>query len=98
MTNGHQIVARHSPQAGHWDSNMVDGDNMPVRHFGVVLSMPAWQALADRLTRAGVKFIIEPHVLLQGQAWRAGRDVLIGPCGNALDFKAFEKPEMLYAR
>jgi extradiol dioxygenase family protein len=60
---GHQIVAHLSPgEAGHRNTSEVDGANVPVRHFGVVLSMPEWDALAARLRAAGVKFIIEPHI------------------------------------
>src|SRR5581483_3519935 len=56
---GHQIVAHLSPEAGHRDTNRVDGDNVPVRHFGVVLPMAQWKSLANRLAHAGVRFIIQ---------------------------------------
>ena len=96
--HGHQIVAHLSPEAGHRNTNIVDGDNVPVRHFGVVLPMPEWQGLADRLTAAGVKFIIAPHVRFKGQVGEQATMFLLDPCGNALEFKAFENPGMLFAR
>ena len=96
--HGHQIVAHLSPQAGHRDTNLVDGDNVPVRHFGVVLPMAEWKALAQRLKAADIQFIIEPHVRFRGQPGEQATMFFLDPCGNALEFKAFEKPEMLFAR
>jgi len=65
---GHQIVAHLAPQACSLaQTNGVDGDQVPVRHFGVVLDMAAWQALADRLCNVGQRFIVEPHIRFQGQ-------------------------------
>jgi len=96
--HGHQIVAHLAPEAGHRDTNQVDGDNVPVRHFGVVLPMQEWQRLAERLKAAGVKFIIEPHIRFKGQVGEQATMFFLDPCGNALEFKAFENPEMLFAK
>ena len=96
---GHQIVAHLAPaEAGHKNTSAVDGDNVPVRHFGVVLSMAEWQALADRLTRAGIQFVIEPHVRFKGQAGEQATMFFLDPCGNALEFKAFNDIGQLFAR
>ncbi len=95
---GHQIVAHLAANAGHRDTNLVDGDNVPVRHFGVVLTMPAWQALAEKLRAAKVRFIIEPHVRFQGQVGEQATMFLLDPSGNALEFKAFEDPAQLFAK
>jgi uncharacterized protein len=96
---GHQIVAHLAPdEAGHRATGQVDGDDVPVRHFGVVLSLDEWQALADRLRAAGTKFIIEPHVRFQGQVGEQATMFFLDPCGNALEFKAFADPSQLFAR
>jgi extradiol dioxygenase family protein len=96
---GHQIVAHLSPsEAGHRSTSEVDGDNVPVRHFGVVLSMPEWDALAAKLRAAGVKFIIEPHIRFKGQVGEQATMFFLDPCGNALEFKAFADPERLFAK
>ena len=96
---GHQIVAHLAPsEAGHRQSNAVDGDNVPVRHFGVVLSMPEWDALADKLRAAGVSFVIEPHIRFKGQVGEQATMFFLDPCGNALEFKAFADPTRLFAK
>jgi extradiol dioxygenase family protein len=96
---GHQIVAHLAPgEAGHRNTSAVDGDIVPVRHFGVVLSLPEWDALAARLRAAGVKFIIEPHIRFKGQVGEQATMFFLDPCGNALEFKAFADPERLFAK
>jgi len=67
----------------------VDGDNVPVRHFGVILDMDAWHALADKLRAAGTRFVIEPHVRFKDQPGEQATMFLLDPSGNALEFKAF---------
>jgi len=96
--HGHQIVAHLSPQAGHRDTNLVDGDNVPVRHFGVVLSMSEWKALAQRLEAAGTEFIIAPHIRFKGEPGEQATMFFLDPSGNALEFKAFENPASLFAK
>ena len=71
---------------------------MPVRHFGLVLAMEAWQALADRLRAAGMTFVIEPHVRFKGQPGEQATMFLLDPCGNALEFKAFADRSRLFAK
>lgn len=96
---GHQIVAHLAPQeAGHRSTNAVDGDNVPVRHFGAVLAMDQWQAMADKLKAAGTRFIIEPHVRFQGEVGEQATMFFLDPCGNALEFKAFKDIGRLFAK
>ena len=97
--HGHQIVAHLAPdEAGHRATGSVDGDHVPVRHFGVILPMPEWQALADRLRAAGVHFVIEPHVRFKGQVGEQATMFFLDPCGNALEFKAFEDMSQVFAK
>lgn len=96
---GHQIVAHLAPgEAGQKGTNAVDGDNVPVHHFGVVLPMDEWERLAKRLQAAGASFIIEPHVRFQGEVGEQATMFLLDPCGNALEFKAFHDIGRLFAR
>jgi uncharacterized protein len=96
---GHQIVAHLSPgAAGHDATSAVDGDNVPVRHFGVVLKMADWQALADKLVKARTQFVIEPHVRFKGQVGEQATMFFLDPCGNALEFKAFNDLSQLFAK
>lgn len=96
---GHQIVAHLAPQAcGIAATNGVDGDQVPVRHFGVVLDMSDWQDLAQRLKDAGQRFIVEPHVRFQGQVGEQATMFFLDLSGNALEFKAFADIDQLFAR
>ena len=96
---GHQIVAHLSPsEAGAVPTNAVDGDNVPVRHFGVVLTMEQWQALAEKLKKAGTKFVIEPHIRFKGKVGEQATMFFLDPCGNALEFKAFKDMGSLFAK
>ena len=96
--HGHQIVAHLSPDSGHFETNLVDGDNVPVRHFGVVLPMDQWQKLADKLKAAEIDFVIAPHIRFKGQPGEQATMFFRDPCGNAIEFKAFENPAMLFAK
>ncbi len=96
---GHQIVAHLAPQeAGAASTSQVDGDAVPVRHFGVVLPMDEWNRLADRLRAAGTHFVIEPHVRFQGQPGEQATMFFADPSGNALEFKAFRDLSRLFAK
>ena len=96
---GHQIVAHLAPgEAGHRATSEVDGDAVPVRHFGVVLEMPAWEQLAERLKQGGTKFVIEPHVRFKGEVGEQATMFFLDPSGNALEFKAFGDPSQLFAK
>ena len=95
---GHQIVAHLDGGARAADvSNPVDGHDVPVPHFGVVLTMADWQALADRLRAAGTVFGIAPHIRFKGQIGEQATMFFRDPSGNALEFKAFADDSMLFA-
>ncbi|MFQ5563174.1 MAG: VOC family protein [Parvularculaceae bacterium] len=95
---GHQLVTHLSPgDRRAAATNPVDGENVPVRHFGAVLSMEGWRALADRLKQAGVDFIIEPTIRFKDAPGEQGTFFIRDPAGNALEFKAFADPAQLFA-
>jgi len=95
---GHQIVAHLDPAAKAVAvSNPVDGHDVPVPHFGVVLTMDAWRALADRVKAAGIAFGIEPHIRFVGQPGEQATMFFLDPSGNALEFKAFADDVQLFA-
>ena len=96
---GHQIVAHLAPdEIGHRQTSKVDGDAVPVRHFGAVLSMEQWHAAADKLKQAGIDFIIEPHVRFKGEVGEQATMFFLDPSGNALEFKAFADMSSLFAK
>ncbi|GAA3893696.1 VOC family protein [Sphingomonas limnosediminicola] len=95
---GHQIVAHLAPESVRKRStNAVDREAVPVPHFGLVLPMEEWKALARRLTGADVDFVIEPTVRFAGQAGEQATMFLLDPAGNALEFKAMADPAKLFA-
>ena len=95
---GHQIVAHLAPgRAGRQASNAVDGDDVPVPHFGVVLDMADFNGLAERLKAAGTEFIIEPHIRFAGLPGEQATMFFLDPSGNALEFKAFADIGQLFA-
>ena len=96
---GHQIVAHLAPdEVGHRRTSEVDGDAVPVRHFGVVLSMEEWDALARRLREQGVRFIIEPHIRFKGEVGEQATMFFLDPAGNAIEMKAFADLGQLFAK
>jgi extradiol dioxygenase family protein len=96
---GHQIVAHLAPEAAPARaSNPVDGHDVPVPHFGIVLTLQDWQALADRLTAAGTEFVVEPHIRFRGQAGEQATMFFRDPSGNAIEMKAFADLGRLFAR
>ena len=97
--HGHQIVAHLAPEKSRDAiARDVDGDQVPVPHFGVVLSMDHWHALAEKLRAAGTRFVIEPHVRFKGQPGEQATMFLLDPSGNALEFKAFADRSKLFAK
>jgi hypothetical protein len=96
---GHQIVAHLAPaEVGHKATSPVDGEDVPVRHFGVILTLPEWEELAERLKTAGVRFVIEPQVRFKGQPGEQATMFFLDPSGNALEFKAFADDSMVFAK
>jgi uncharacterized protein len=96
---GHQIVAHLAPnECSMAKTSEVDGDNVPCRHFGVVLTMKQWHELADKLKAAKTEFIIEPHIRFKGEPGEQATMFFLDPSGNAVEFKAFERMENLFAK
>lgn len=98
---GHQLVIHEHPKMPYQDNahtNAVDGHDVPVPHFGVVLGWDDWEALAARLRERGTEFVIEPYVRFQGQVGEQATMFLLDPCGNALEFKAFKDMGQLFAK
>ena len=97
--HGHQIVAHLAPQqVRRRSTNPVDGEDVPVPHFGLVLPMAEWKALAERLRRANVEFVIAPTIRFEGQPGEQATMFLLDPTGNALEFKAMANPANLFAK
>lgn len=98
--HGHQIVA-HLDASGAdriRTSSDVDGDDVPVPHFGLLLAPDQWQALADRLQAAAVEFVIEPHTRFVGEVGEQSTMFLLDPSGNALEFKSFADDRQVFAK
>ena len=96
--HGHQIVAHLGPAEAAAATNLVDGEDVPVRHFGLILHMDAWNALAARLQAAGARFIIEPQTRFVGEPGEQATMFVADPSGNALEFKAFADEAMIFAK
>jgi uncharacterized protein len=96
--HGHQIVAHLAPGGAAASTNLVDGEAVPVRHFGVILGPDAWRALADRLVAAGTRFLIEPQTRFAGLPGEQQTMFFLDPSGNALEFKAFADDAQVFAR
>lgn len=94
---GHQIVAHLAPLPVR-STNPVDGEAVPVPHFGVVLAIEQWRALAERLVAAGAEFVIAPTVRFAGTPGEQATMFLTDPAGNALEFKAMADPAALFAK
>jgi len=97
--HGHQIVAHLAPgETGTAQRNAVDGHGVPVRHFGIVLPMAEWEAMADRLKAEGVEFVIEPYIRFKGEPGEQATMFFLDPSGNALEVKAFADIGRLFAK
>jgi extradiol dioxygenase family protein len=97
--HGHQIVAHLAPGVARARaSNAVDGEDVPVPHFGIVLPIAEWKALAERLVEADTDFVIPPTVRFEGQPGEQATMFFLDPAGNALEFKAMANPRNLFAK
>jgi extradiol dioxygenase family protein len=94
---GHQVTLHLTETATGASTNPVDGDRVPIRHFGLILPLEQWQSLAERLQAAGVEFLIEPRVRFRGRPGEQHTMFLLDPCGNALEFKSFADPGQVFA-
>ena len=94
---GHQIVAHLCEPRAESATSEVDGEDVPVRHFGVILEMPAWESLTGKLRAAGVDFIIEPQIRFKGLPGEQATCFFLDPSGNALELKSFADDSMVFA-
>jgi uncharacterized protein len=95
--SGHQVVTHLATGRVRPIHNPVDGHDVPVPHFGLILGVPEFQALADRLRAADVEFVIEPYVRFEGETGEQWTMFLLDPAGNALEFKAFADDSQVFA-
>jgi extradiol dioxygenase family protein len=98
---GHQLVIHEHPKTSAQENahtNPVDGHDVPVPHFGIVLEWAQGEHLAERLRVRGTEFVIEPHIRFQGEPGEQATFFLLDPCGNALEFKAFKDRKQLFAK
>jgi extradiol dioxygenase family protein len=96
--HGHQIVAHLAPAEAAAATNAVDGEDVPVRHFGLILDPADWEAVAVQLRAAGADFIIEPQTRFAGEPGEQSTLFIRDPSGNALEFKAFADEGMIFAK
>jgi uncharacterized protein len=94
---GHQVVTHLAPGRVEPIRNPVDGHDVPVPHFGLILTIPEFQKLADRLRAANAEFVIEPYVRFEGEVGEQWTMFLLDPAGNALEFKAFADDSQVFA-
>ena len=95
---GHQVVAHLVDKNDHPASNSVDGDDVPTSHFGVVLTMSQWRELKKQLLDKKIQFIIEPKIRFLGEPGEQATMFLLDPSGNALEFKAFNDDNQIFAK
>lgn len=95
---GHQLSAHVKPdELAQSGINPVDGEDVPVRHFGIVLDRDDWQALSAKLAEAGVDFLIKPTIRFRGQTGEQATMFIRDPSGNVLEFKSFRDDASLFA-
>ncbi|MFP3613142.1 VOC family protein [Paraburkholderia sp. SIMBA_050] len=98
---GHQLVIHEHAKTADQEqarANPVDGHDVPVPHFGIVLEWDQWQTLAERLKSLGTAFVIEPYIRFKGQVGEQATMFFLDPCGNALEFKSFKDISQLFAK
>lgn len=95
---GSQITA-HLVDEGDTEAphNAVDGKNVPVKHFGAILEMDEWKALAEKLAQHGIQFVIEPYIRFKGEAGEQATMFFLDPSGNAVEFKSFRDFGQIFA-
>ena len=97
---GHQLVIHYKPKSEEEKahSNRVDGKDVPVPHFGIILEWDVWENLAKMLASKNISFVIEPYIRFEGEIGEQTTMFLYDPCGNALEFKAFKHKEQIFAK
>jgi len=95
---GHQLSAHVKPEElTQAKANQVDGKNVPVRHFGVILPWEEWHSLAEKLKKNQLNFIVEPYIRFKGEVGEQATMFFLDPSGNALEFKSFQDPDQIFA-
>ena len=95
---GHQLSAHVKPdELKKIKKNAVDGKEVPVRHFGVILEWEAWHSLSEKLKENNISFIIEPYIRFEGEVGEQATMFFLDPSGNALEFKSFKDPKQIFA-
>lgn len=95
---GHQLSAHVKPdELKNIKKNAVDGKEVPVRHFGVILEWEAWHSLSEKLKENNISFIIEPYIRFEGELGEQATMFFLDPSGNALEFKSFKDPKQIFA-
>jgi len=95
---GHQLVIHETSKYHHPESNPVDGHQVPVPHYGVVLAWDTWHQFVEHLKTQNIEFVIEPYIRFQGKVGEQATMFFYDPAGNALEFKAFKDPSQLFAK
>lgn len=95
--SGHQFVTHRAPGQQQAVHNPVDGQDVPIPHFGLILTVERFHELADRLRTAGTAFVIEPYLRFEGEPGEQWTMFLHDPAGNALEFKAFADDAQVFA-
>ena len=95
---GDQVVAHLVDSMEKAETNPVDGAEVPASHFGVILTMEDWNSLSSRLKELGQEFIIEPHIRFKGEPGEQATMFFLDPCGNAIEFKAFNDDKQIFAK
>lgn len=95
---GHQLVLHYKPKIEeHSHNNEVDGKQVPIPHFGVVLPWEVFKTFSNQLKQKGIQFVIEPYVRFEGKVGEQTTMLFLDPSGNALEFKSFKDPDQLFA-
>ncbi|MEO1654188.1 MAG: VOC family protein [Bacteroidota bacterium] len=94
---GHQLSAHVVPSKGYHGISKVDGKDVPISHWGIVLAWDDWMNLAERLKQHEVTFVIEPYIRFKGEVGEQATMFFLDPSGNPLEFKAFKQDEQLFA-
>lgn len=95
---GHQLSAHLVDEVAATASNEVDGDQVPVRHFGAILEWNEWEAMAERLEVAGVDFMIRPRIRFEGEVGEQGTFFVRDPSQNVIELKSFRDDDQVFAR
>ncbi|MGA9239315.1 VOC family protein [Robiginitalea sp.] len=96
---GHQLVIHYKPKSEEaLHTNTVDGKNVPVPHYGVVLPWETFESFSAQLQEKGIEFVIEPYIRFEGEAGEQATLFFLDPAGNALEFKAFRNIDQLFAK